>query len=160
MTNAIPTGFHSVTPYLTVENADEAIDFYKKAFGAEEVMRLKMGDKVGHAEVKIGDSHVMLSDEWPDYGKLSPKKLGGSPTTLSLYVEDCDATFKQALQAGAKESRPLEDQFYGDRSGSVVDPFGHEWMIATHKEDIDTGELQRRMDEMVQQAQQQQPEPA
>ncbi|MBB3764369.1 VOC family protein [Sphingomicrobium lutaoense] len=149
MAQPVPEGFHSVTPYLTVDDAAAAIDFYKRAFGAEEVMRLEMGDGIGHAEVKIGDSHLMLSDEWPDHGKLGPKSRGGTSTSMMLYVEDCDRAFRQAVDAGATEVRPVEDQFYGDRSGTLTDPFGHEWTIGTHKEDLSTETIQRRMHEMM-----------
>jgi PhnB protein len=149
---AIPEGYHSVTPYLIVDGAEEAIRFYAEAFGATEVMRLPMGDKIGHAEVKIGDSHVMLSDEWPDYGKLGPKSRGGSTAGLNIYLEDVDAAFARAVAAGATVERPVEDQFYGDRSGTVIDPFGHSWTLSTHVEDIAEDELQRRMAEFSKQA--------
>jgi PhnB protein len=149
---AIPEGYHSVTPYLIVDGAEEAIRFYAEAFGATEVMRLPMGDKIGHAEVKIGDSHVMLSDEWPDYGKLGPKSRGGSTAGLNIYLEDVDAAFARAVAAGATVERPVEDQFYGDRSGTVIDPFGHSWTLSTHVEDIAEDELQRRMAEFSEQA--------
>jgi PhnB protein len=149
---AIPEGYHSVTPYLIVDGAEEAIRFYAEAFGATEVMRLPMGDKIGHAEVKIGDSHVMLSDEWPDYGKLGPKSRGGSTAGLNIYLEDVDAAFARAVAAGATVERPVEDQFYGDRSGTVIDPFGHSWTLSTHSEDIAEDELQRRMAEFSKQA--------
>jgi PhnB protein len=149
---AIPEGYHSVTPYLIVDGAEEAIRFYTEAFGATEVMRLPMADKIGHAEVKIGDSHVMLSDEWPDYGKLGPKSRGGSTAGLNIYLEDVDAAFARAVAAGATVERPVEDQFYGDRSGTVIDPFGHSWTLSTHVEDIAEDELQRRMAEFSKQA--------
>jgi PhnB protein len=149
MAQPIPKGFHSITPYLTVDDAAAAIDFYKSAFGAEEVMRLEMGDVIGHAEVKIGDSHLMLADEWPDYDKLSPKTRGGPTAAMTLYVEDCDGAFQRAVDAGATSKHPVQDQFYGDRSGTVTDPFGHEWTIATHKEDLSTDTIQRRMHEMM-----------
>lgn len=149
----IPEGYHSVTPYIIVDDADAAIRFYGEAFGATEVMRLPMGDKVGHAEIRIGDSHIMLSDEWPDYGKLGPKARGGATSTLMIYLPDVDAAFERAIAAGAKVERPVEDQFYGDRSGSVVDPFGHSWMLSTHVEDVPAEEMQRRMAAWSQQAQ-------
>ena len=149
---AKPDGYHSVTPYLIVDGAAEAIRWYGRAFGAEEMLRLPMGDKIGHAEIRIGDSFVMLSDEWPDYGKLGPKSRGGSTSGFMIYVEDADAAFERALAAGATEERPLEDQFYGDRSGTVVDPFGHSWTLATHVEDVSEDELQRRMAEFSTQA--------
>lgn len=142
---AIPEGYHSVTPYLIVDGAAEAIRFYEQAFGATEVLRMPMGDKIGHAEVKIGDSHVMLSDEWPDYGKLGPKSRGGSTAGLMIYLDDVDAAFERAVAAGGVVERPVEDQFYGDRSGTIVDPFGHSWTLSTHIEDVAEEEMQRRM---------------
>jgi PhnB protein len=114
-----------------------------RALGATEVMRLPMGDKIGHAEIKIGDSHVMLSDEWPDYGKLGPKTRGGSTCGLMVYLDDVDAAFARAVAAGATVEQPVQDQFYGDRSGSVTDPFGHSWTLATHIEDVAPDEMQR-----------------
>ena len=143
---AIPEGYHSVTPYLIVDGAEEAIRFYERAFGATEVMRLPMGDKIGHAEIRIGDSMVMLSDEWPDYGKLGPKARGGATASLMIYTEDVDSAFERAIAAGATAERPPEDQFWGDRMGSLVDPFGHSWSIATHIEDVPEEEMQRRME--------------
>jgi PhnB protein len=141
----IPEGYHSITPYLAVDGAAAAIEFYKKAFGATEVMRMPApGGKVGHAEIRIGDSRVMLADEYPDMGFRSPKAYGGSPLGLHLYVEDVDAVARQAVAAGAREVKPVKDQFYGDRTGSFEDPFGHVWHIATHKEDLAEGELKRR----------------
>ena len=149
---AKPEGYHSVTPYLIVDGAAEAIRFYEQAFGATEVLRLPMGDKIGHAEVKIGDSHVMLSDEWPEYGKLGPKARGGGTAGLMIYLEDVDAAFERALAAGGTVERPVEDQFYGDRSGTLIDPFGHSWTLATHVEDVPEDEIQRRMAEFSKQA--------
>jgi PhnB protein len=149
---AKPDGYHSVTPYLIVDGAEEAIRWYGEALGATEVLRLPMGDKIGHAEVKIGDSHVMLSDEWPDYGKLGPKSRGGATAGLMIYLDDVDAAFERALSAGATVERPVEDQFYGDRSGTIVDPFGHSWTLSTHVEDVPEDELQRRMAEFSKQA--------
>jgi PhnB protein len=143
---AKPEGYHSVTPYLIVDGAEEAIRFYERAFGATELMRLPMGDKVAHAEVKIGDSVIMLSDEWPDQGKLGPTARGGATAGLMIYLEDVDAAFGQAVAAGATIERPIEDQFYGDRSGTVIDPFGHSWTLATHVEDVPEDEMQRRME--------------
>jgi PhnB protein len=143
----IPDGYHSVTPYLIVQGAARAIDFYKKAFGAVELMRLNgPGDRVGHAEVRIGDSPVMLADEFPEMKAVSPQSLGGTPVTLCVYVEDVDAFFDRAVTAGAKVVRPVKDQFYGDRSGTLADPFGHVWTVATHKEDISPEEMNRRME--------------
>jgi PhnB protein len=142
---SIPEGYHSITPYLAVDGAAAAIAFYKAAFGATEVMRMAApGGKVGHAEVEIGGSRIMLADEHPDMGFRSPKAIGGSPVSLHLYVEDVDAVTRQAVAAGAKERRPVRDQFYGDRSGTLEDPFGHVWHIATHKEDLSPDELKRR----------------
>lgn len=143
---ATPDGYHSVTPYLIVRGGARAIDYYKNAFGASELMRLDgPGGLIGHAEIQIGNSRVMLSDENPDWGAKSPESYGGSPVHLMIYVDDCDTVFKRAIAAGAKETQPLKDQFYGDRSGSLTDPFGHSWTIATHKEDLSEEELQRRM---------------
>jgi PhnB protein len=142
---SIPEGYHSITPYLAVDGAADAIAFYKAAFGATEVMRMAApGGKVGHAEVEIGGSRIMLADEHPEMGFRSPKAIGGSPVSLHLYVEDVDAVTRQAVAAGAKERRPVRDQFYGDRSGTLEDPFGHVWHIATHKEDLSPDELKRR----------------
>jgi PhnB protein len=143
--NAIPDGYHTATPYLIVKGAAEALDFYKKALGATETMRM-LGPNgcVGHAEIRIGNSALMLADENPAMNARSPKTLGGSPISIMLYVEDADARFNQAVAAGAKVIRPLADQFYGDRSGIVEDPFGHTWSISTHKEDVPPDEMQRR----------------
>lgn len=141
----IPAGYHTVTPYLAIKGATEAIEFYKKAFGADEVMRMPGPDRtIGHAEIKIGDSLIMLADERPDMNFLGPKTLKGSTIHIHLYVKDSDAVFNQAVAAGAKGVRPIEDQFYGDRTGSVEDPFGHIWHIATHKEDVPPEELKKR----------------
>lgn len=146
----IPPGYHSVTPYLVVKNASAAIDWYEKAFGAQEHLRLN-GPKgnVGHAEIRIGDSYVMLADEHPDFGILAPEHFGGSPTHFLIYVENVDQVFERSLVAGATSVRPLQDQFYGDRTGTIKDPFGHQWTIATHIEDVTQEEVQRRYDEML-----------
>jgi PhnB protein len=141
----IPEGYHSVTPYLIISGAAKAIDFYVKALGATEVMRLDHGGKIGHAEVKIGDSHIMLADEFPEMGARSPQSLGGTPVGICLYVPNVDALFQQAVDAGAKVERPVQDQFYGDRSGTIIDPFGHKWTIATHKEDLTSEQINERM---------------
>ncbi len=147
--NPIPDGFHTVTPYLTVRNAAKAIEFYQRAFGAEERSRMPMGDgKIGHAEISIGNSIVMLSDEFPDCGNHSPEALNGSPVGFAIYVEDVDAAFKRAVDAGATVKEPLKDQFWGDRSGSVVDPFGHKWTLLTHVEEVSPEEMKKRMDQM------------
>jgi PhnB protein len=141
----IPEGYHSITPYLIIDGAAEALEYYKKAFGATELFRMAHGDKIGHAEMKIGDSTFMLGDEQPQMGYKAPKSLGGSPVGLMIYVEDCDTIYKQAIEAGGTELRPLQDQFYGDRSGSLTDPFGHVWTVATHKEDVAPEEMEKRM---------------
>ena len=141
----IPEGYHSVTPYLVVDDAKAALDFYKRAFGAEEVLRLPMGDRIGHAEIRIGDSHVMLADEFPEMDKLGPKSRGGATASLMIYLEDVDTAFSRAIAAGATQERAVEDQFYGDRSGSLFDPFGHCWTLSTHVEDVPEDEIQRRM---------------
>jgi PhnB protein len=141
----IPEGYHSVTPYLTIKDAARAIEFYKQAFGATEMFRMARPDgRVGHAELKIGDSPVMLSDEFPEMGARSPQTLGGTPVTIHLYVEDVDAVVRRAVGAGARLTRPVADQFYGDRNGSVTDPFGHVWWVATHQEDVPPDEMERR----------------
>lgn len=151
----IPAGYHSVTPYIIVHDAQAAIDFYIKAFGASEVLRLNSPDgKIAHAEVKIGDSHVMLADENKEFGAISPKTLGGSPVSMLIYCEDVDAMFQRAISAGATEKRPVQDQFYGDRSGVLEDPFGHSWSIATHIEDLTQEEVDARFAQMMQQGQQ------
>jgi len=146
MVEPIPAGYHSVTPYLMVRDAARAMAFYRDAFGATEVMRFAGPDgRIAHAEVKIGDSHVMLADELPDQGFVGPQTLGGAGVSLMLYVNDVDATFAQALAAGATVRRPVADQFYGDRMGTLVDPYGHVWSIGTHREDVSVEEMQRRM---------------
>ncbi|MFS0738384.1 VOC family protein [Sphingomonas sp. 1P06PA] len=145
-----PQGYHSVTPYIIVDDPVAALDFYTRAFGAETVMKLTMPDgAIAHAEILIGDSHVMVSGEWPDRGALGPKSLGGSPISLLLYVADVDAQFAQAIAAGATEVSAVADQFYGDRTGTLTDPFGHKWMLATHIEDVSEAEGQQRMDAMM-----------
>ncbi len=145
----IPDGHRTVTPYLAIKNAAKALEFYKRAFGAVESYTLMMPDgRVGHAEIRLGDSLIMLSDEFPEYGGKAPESLGGSPVSLHLYVEDVDAFVKRALDAGAKERKPVMDQFYGDRSGQLEDPFGHLWWVATHKEDVAPEEMQRRVQAM------------
>lgn len=142
----IPEGFHTLTPYVIVKGGAEAIDFYKKAFGAEELFRMPGpdGKTIGHAEIKIGDSIVMLSDECPEFGAQSPQSLNGTPVSFMVYVNDADTAFKRAVDAGAKVLRPLENQFYGDRTGTVADPFGHTWSIGTHIEDVAPEELEKR----------------
>lgn len=142
-----PEGYHSVTPYLIVDGADKALDWYAKALGATEVMRMPMNGKIGHAEIRIGDSHVMLSDEWPDMDLLGPKKRGGATMSLMVYLADVDRAFERAVAAGATVERPVADQFYGDRSGTLIDPFGCRWTLATHTEDVPAEEMERRMEE-------------
>jgi PhnB protein len=148
----IPDGYHSVTPYLIVKGAANALEFYKKAFGATELMRMAgPGGCVMHAEVKIGDSPIMLADEFPEMGARSPQTIGGSPVSICLYVEDVDAVAGKAIAAGAKVLRPVKDQFYGDRSGTFEDPFGHTWTISTHKEDVSPEEMRRRSEAFMKQ---------
>jgi len=142
---AIPDGYHNITPYLVIKGASAAIDFYKQAFGAVEIMRMPQPDgRVGHAELKFGDSHVMLADEFPELDVVGPITLGNSPVGLLLYVDDVDKTVERAVALGAKIKKPVQDQFYGDRSGTLIDPFGHKWTLATHKEDVSDEELRRR----------------
>jgi len=160
MGKPIPEGYHTVTPYLTVKNAGEALDWYKRALGASEVMRFEHGGKVGHAEIKIGDSIVMLSDEWPEGGHLSPQSLGGTAVSLHIYVDDVDSAFRTAIDAGGREERAVQDQFYGDRSGTLLDTYGHRWNLATHVEDVPEDELKRRMDQFTKSEQPAEPQPA
>lgn len=145
----IPEGYHSVTPYLIVDGAAEAIRFYGEAFGAAEVLRMPMGDgdRIAHAEIRIGDSHVMLADEMPGMGFLGPKTRGGPTASLMIYLADVDAAFGRAVAAGCTEERPPADQFWGDRMGTLLDPFGHRWTLATHVEDVPEEEMGRRMKE-------------
>ncbi len=149
-TKPIPDGYHSVTACLIVSDAVKAIEFYKKAFGATETMRLSdPSGKIAHAEIKIGDSPIMMADEFPEWGNRSPQSLGGSPVTLALYVEDVDSFYNGAVAAGAKSLIPVADQFYGDRSGRLADPFGHIWIVGTHKEDVSPEEMQNRFDDFM-----------
>ncbi len=150
----IPEGYHSVTPYLVVDDAAEAIRFYERAFGAREKFRLPVGDRIGHAELLIGDSHVMLADEFPDMGHLGPKSRGGTSVSLVVYVEDVDRAFQQALDAGATQVKPLENQFWGDRMGTLTDPFGHMWSLASTVEEVPPEEMERRMAEFSEGAKQ------
>lgn len=148
----IPDGFHTATPYLAIKGAAEAIEFYKKAFGATERFRLNMSDGgVGHAEIQIGNSNIMLADECGESGFQSPATLGGSSFGLHLYVEDVDARFAQAIAAGATVLNPVKDQFYGDRLGSLKDPYGHVWFLSTHIEDLSEEEIARRAQAMFEQ---------
>lgn len=141
----IPEGYERATPYLCIKEAARAIEFYKRAFGATETMRLAQPDgRIGHAEIRIGGAPIMLADEFPEMGFRSPQSLGGSPVVIHLYVDDVDALASQAVAAGAKVLRPVADQFYGDRSGTLTDPFGHVWTIATHTEDVSTEEIRKR----------------
>jgi PhnB protein len=146
----IPDGYPRVSAYLVIDGASDALDFYKDVFGASE--RMRMGDpsgKVGHAELAIGDSVVMLADEYPEMDAVGPKTVGGTPVTMSVYVEDVDATFDRAVKAGAKALRPVENQFYGDRSGQFLDPFGHKWSVASHIEDVPPDEMAKRAAEAM-----------
>jgi PhnB protein len=141
-----PEGYHTVTPYLIVGDGTAALEYYQRALGAVERMRLPgPGGKVAHAEIQIGDSVIMLADEFPEMGALGPKSIGGTPVGLCVYVPDVDAVFSRAIEAGGKVERPLQNQFYGDRSGTLIDPFGHKWTIATHVEDVTPEEMERRM---------------
>jgi PhnB protein len=150
-TKSIPEGYHSVTPYLIVKGGAEAIQFYKRAFGAVEQMRMASPDgRIGHAEIKIGDSVIMLADEHPEMGHHSPQSLGGAGVSLMVYVDHVDAVFKQAVASGAKELQPLKNQFYGNRSGTLEDPFGHRWTLATHIEDVAPDEMRRRAEKFMQ----------
>jgi PhnB protein len=149
----IPAGYSAVTPYLSVRGAAQAIEFYKKAFGAKEIMRMPGPEgKLGHAEIRIGDSRVMLSDEYEAMAFLGPQSRGGTTVHIHLYVRDVDATVARATAAGAKVVRPVQDQFYGDRTGSIEDPFGHMWHVATHTEDLSMAELKRRAEQAAKQA--------
>ena len=147
--NSVPPGYNTVTPYLLIKGASDAIAFYVRVFGAQETIRLTAPDgRIGHAEIRIGDSVIMIADEHPEMDFLGPQSRGGTTVSLLIYVTDADQVFNEALKAGATELRPLCDQFYGDRSGSVTDPWGHVWSIATHLEDISPAELKRRFDEL------------
>ena len=141
----IPEGYHSITPYLIIDGAAAALEYYKKAFNATELFRMEHQGKIGHAEMKIGDSPFMLSDEHPEMGHRGPKSLGGSAVGIMIYVDDVDTIFKQAIDAGATETRAIQDQFYGDRSGTLTDPFGHVWTVATHTEDVSPEEIEKRL---------------
>lgn len=141
----IPEGYHSVTPYLIVKGAAKAIEFYKQAFGATETLRVPQADgRIVHAELTIGDSTIMLADEFPERNIRGPESLGGTAVTMHLYIEDVDKVAQRAVGAGAKEIRPVQDQFYGDRSGMFADPFGHQWNISTHVEDLSSEEIGKR----------------
>ncbi len=142
----IPAGFHNVTPYLIIQGAAKAIDFYKEVFGATEVMRMPQPDgRIGHAELKFGDSFIMLADEFPEMNIVGPTTLGNTSVSLLLYVDDVDKTVERAVGMGAKINKPVQDQVYGDRTGTIIDPFGHKWTIAVHLEDVLPEEMERRM---------------
>ena len=144
----IPDGYHSVTPYLIVDGGARALDFYAKALGAKEFVRMPAPDgRIGHAEMRVGDSVIMLADENPEMHALGPKSVGGTPVSLMVYVDDVDKVFARAVAAGATVERPVANQFYGDRTGGIVDPFGHRWYLATHVEDVSPEEMKRRMKE-------------
>jgi PhnB protein len=141
----IPDGYPRVTPYLIVDGANAAIDFYTKVLGAKEKMRMgSPGDKIGHAELELGDSLIMLADEHPEFGNVGPRTVGGTPVMIAVYVEDVDSVFERALAEGAKEIRAVDNQFYGDRTGQFEDPFGHRWSVATHVEDVPPEEMEQR----------------
>jgi PhnB protein len=145
----VPDGYHTVTPYLYVKGAANAIDFYKKAFGAEEIMRFPAPDgRLAHAEIRIGDSPIMLADEHPEMNAIGPQTRGGTTVGFAIYVPDVDQRVAKAVAAGAKIVRPVQNQFYGDRSATLADPFGHTWTIATHVEDVAPAEMERRMKAM------------
>lgn len=149
MPKAIPDGYHSVTPYIALSDAAKAIDFYKAALGATELYRLPMpGGKIGHAELQIGNSRIMVSDAMPEWGNKSAKDFGGTPVALCIYTENVDALAERFVKAGGKQVRPLENQFYGDRSGQFVDPEGYKWTLAQHVEDVSPEEMQKRMAKM------------
>jgi PhnB protein len=151
--SAAPAGYHTVTPYLTIKGAAKAIDFYKSIFGASERTRMETPDgRIGHAEIQIGDAVVMLSDEWPEMGHSGPAAFGGSPVALHIYLDDVDATAERAVAAGATMKQPPKDEFWGDRMGTIVDPFGHIWLIATHVEDVPEEEMQRRAEAAMREA--------
>jgi PhnB protein len=144
MVKPIPEGYHTIVPYLLVRNAAAALEYYKKAFGATEIMRYDMGGRIGHADMTIGDSHFMLADEHPEMGYVGPETLGGTTFGMTLYVDNVDELFQRAIDAGGKVERAVADQFYGDRTGTLIDPFGHKWSICTHVEDVSEEEMERR----------------
>ena len=145
MPNPVPEGFHTLNVILTVDDAAKAIDFYKQAFGAKELSRLPMGDRIGHAELQIGDTKFMLNDEFPERDNLGPKARGGSSTGFIIYLDNVDSAFRKAIDAGGTEKMPVENQFWGDRMGTLTDPFGHKWSLATHVEDVPPEQFQERM---------------
>ena len=144
MVNYLPKGYHTATPYLIIGGASAAVEFYKLAFDAQEIMRLPGPDgKIGHCEIKIGDSVIMLADESLQMGAKSPKTIGGTPITIMIYVPDVDAVVEKSVKAGAVLTRPIEDKFYGDRAGGITDPFGHQWYVATHVKDVTPEEMEK-----------------
>lgn len=146
----VPDGYGTVTPYLTIKGAGDAIEFYKKAFGAEETVRMPgPGDSVMHAELRIGNAMLMLTEEFPDMGSIGPRSIGGTPVTIHLYVDDCDAWWKRAVDAGCEVIMPIDDMFWGDRYGQVADPFGHRWAISSHVEDVSEEEMGKRLAAMM-----------
>jgi PhnB protein len=146
----IPDGYHTATPYLIVNDCSAAINFYQKALGAKEMFRFPgPGGKIAHCEIQVGDSRIMLADESQEWGTYSPSTLQGTAASVFLYVQDADASYRKFIEAGGKEVVPLEDMFWGDRLGKVADPFGHEWQIATHKEDLSSAEMEKRMGAMA-----------
>lgn len=150
----IPEGYHTLTPYLITKDAAKAIDFYKQALGAEELFRVDMSGRIGHAEVQIGDSRFMIADEFPDMRTVGPQTLGGTPVSFMVYVEDVDAVAKKAVAAGMKIKKPVENQFYGDRTGTFEDPFGHVWSIGTHIEDVSHDEMKKRLEKRIEKSRQ------
>ena len=142
----IPDGYHTATPYLIIRGAAKALDYYKKVFGATELMRMAQPDgRIGHAEIRIGTSVIMMADEFPEMGACSPQHYGGTPVSILLYFPDADRVFREAVASGANVLKPMQDQFYGDRTGTLTDPFGHQWTIATHIEDVTPEEMEKRM---------------
>jgi len=147
--NPVPEGYRSVNAYLIVDDAVKALDFYARAFGAQELYRLPMGGRIGHAEIRIGDTQLMLSDEWPEMDALGPNKRGGPTASFVIYGPDADAAWQRAVEAGAKPDRPVKDEFWGDRMGTVIDPFGHKWTLGTHVRDVSPDEMKKAMAEMA-----------
>lgn len=146
--NPVPEGYRSVNAYLIVDDAAKALDFYAQAFGARELYRLPMGGRIGHAEIRIGDTQLMLSDEWPEMDALGPNKRGGPTASFVIYGRDADAAWDRAVKAGAKPDRPVKDEFWGDRMGTVIDPFGHKWTLGTHVRDVSPEEMMKAMESM------------
>ena len=147
--NPVPEGYRSVNAYLIVDDGVKALDFYARAFGAQELYRLPMGGRIGHAEIRIGDTQLMLSDEWPEMDALGPNKRGGPTASFVIYGPDADAAWQRAVEAGAKPDRPVKDEFWGDRMGTVIDPFGHKWTLGTHIRDVSPDEMKKAMAELA-----------